>query len=135
MHPYDEAEQAPDTAAKIIAEVANRLIEWGELESRTRVTHWLGTLMALHKQDPHAMWLYLNWQTGDTARIAASFEERGRESALPRQAVQQSTARAFDAIRAIMPDLAQAMREAFEIHAPEAKHQPQPVAPVVADKA
>ena len=126
MHPYDEAEQAPDTAAKIIAEVANRLIEWSELDSRGEVSHWLSTLHAIYTRNHAAMWLYLSWQTGDTSRIAASFEDRGNAVALPKQAVQQSTVRAFAAIAAVCPDLAVAMRETFEAHAPEAKHAPNP---------
>jgi hypothetical protein len=121
MRPADPIEPEPNTGAQICAEIANRLVEWSEVESKSRVAHWLGTVLALHRQDPAAMWLYLAWQTGDTSRIAASFEERGGATALPRQAVQQATARAFEAIRLVLPDLAQAMRETFEAHAPEAE--------------
>lgn len=122
LHPYDEAEEAPNTPAKICAEVAARLVEWGEVASRGAVSHWLSTLHSIYSQDHAAMWLYLAWQTGDTSRIAASFEDRGAATALPKQAVQQSTVRAFAAIAAVCPDLAVAMRETFEAHAPEAKH-------------
>jgi len=121
MRPIESQQPPPNTGAQICAEIANRLVEWGEEESKTRVTHWLTTVLALHRQDPASMWLYLAWQTGDTARIAASFEERGGATALPRQAVQQATARAFEAIRLVLPDLAKAMRETFEAHAPEAE--------------
>jgi len=121
MRPIEAEEPPENTESKIVAEIAERLIEWSEGKSRVRVSRWLSTLSALHRSDPAAMWLYIAWQTGDTARIASSFEERGVEGALPRQAVQQATARAFDAIRHIMPELAVAMRETFEAHSPEAE--------------
>ena len=92
-----------------------------ELTSDTHVSRWLSTLDVLRRADFGAMWLYLAWQTGDTARIASSFEERAGDKALPRQAVQQSTARAFEAMSKVRPDLARAMREVFEAHAPEAQ--------------
>lgn len=121
MRPPDPIEIVPDRQAQLAAEIAARLVEWAEISSKPRVSQWISTLSALYRADPAAMWLYIGWQTGDTARIAASFEERGKDSALPRQAVQQATAKAFEAIKKVLPDLAQAMRETFEVHAPEAE--------------
>ena len=121
MRPLEPEPTAPDLGAQLAAEVSARLMEWAETGSRTRVTRWLATLNTLHRADPAAMWLYIAWQTGNTATIAASFEERGKGQALPRQAVQQATAKAFAAMRSVCPELADAMREVFEIHAPEAE--------------
>ena len=118
--PDFDASPAEKTEFCLVAEISARLLEWADLTSDPHVSRWLSTLLVLHRQDPGAMWLYLAWQTGDTARIAASFEERGTDAALPRQAVQQSTARAFEAMAKVRPDLARAMREVFESHAPEA---------------
>lgn len=117
---FDEP-PAERTESCLVAEISARLLEWAELTSDTHVSRWLSTLLVLHRADPAAMWLYVAWQTGDTARIAASFEDRGASSALPRQAVQQATARAFEAMAKVRPDLAKAMREVFEAHAPEAR--------------
>jgi hypothetical protein len=74
---------------------------------------------------------YLAWQTGDTARIAASFETRGGATTLPRQAVEQATSRAFEAMAKIRPKLAKVMREVFEAHAPQARAAGLPLAPLV----
>lgn len=115
----DEPHQ--DNEAQIVAEIAARLLEWAELTSKTRVSLWLDTLHALRHADPAAVWLYIAWQTGDTSKIAASFDEQGNARALPRQAVQQATAKAFEAIAKVKPELAFAMRETFEMHIPEAE--------------
>lgn len=109
-----------DNEAQIVAEIAARLLEWAEASSKPKVSQWLASLIAIHREDPAAMWLYVGWQTGDTAKIAASFENRAAGQALPRQAVQQATARAFEALARVKPELARAMREAFETHSPEA---------------
>ena len=121
MRPIKHEGTPPDDSAALAAEICARLIEWGEGASRGRVTDWLNRLCDLYKADPAAMWLYIAWQTGDSVRIAESFEERGERVALDKQGVHQATAKAFAAIKRVSPELAKAMRETFEAHAPEAK--------------
>lgn len=121
MRIHENSDATRDRAFDEVAEISARLLEWAELTADSHVSRWLSTLLVLHRADPAAMWLYVAWQTGDTARIAASFEERGVGPALPRQAVQQATARTFEAMAKVRPDLAKAMREVFDAHAPEAR--------------
>lgn len=117
---FDEP-QAKPSPAQLAAEIAARLVEWAEIASQSAVSDWLKRLALIHRADPPALWLYLAWQTGDSARIAASFEEQGDRDAKSRQAVQQQAERAFAALKRVAPELAQAMRETFEAHAPEAE--------------
>ena len=121
MRPIEQEGTPPDNSAAIAAELCARLIEWGEGASRGRVEAWLHRLCDLYRADPAALWLYVAWQTGDSVRIAESFEERGERVALDKQGVHQATAKAFAAIKRVAPELAKAMRETFEAHAPEAK--------------
>ena len=121
MRPIEPECTPTNTPAALAAEICARLIEWGEGASRGQVCDWLNRLRHLYDADPAAMWLYVTWQTGDSARIAESVEERGAKVALDKQGVHQATAKGFAAIRRVAPELAEAMRETFEAHAPEAK--------------
>jgi hypothetical protein len=121
MRPIEPDPAPTNTPTALAAEICARLIEWGEVASRGQVCDWLNRLRHLYDADPAAMWLYVTWQTGDSARIAESFEERGAKVALDKQGVHQSTAKGFAAIGKVAPELAKAMRETFEAHAPEAK--------------
>jgi hypothetical protein len=121
MRPIEHEGTPPDDSAAIAAEICARLLEWGEGASRGRVTDWLHRLCDLYRADPAALWLYVAWQTGNPVLIAESFEERGAKVALDKQGVHQATTKAFAAIRRVAPELAKAMRETFEAHAPEAK--------------
>jgi hypothetical protein len=107
--------------AQIAAEICARLLEWRDSTSQVAVSRWLLRLSSLHMADPNALWLYIAWQTGDTAEIAKSFDDRGRESGTSRQCAEQITSRAMDSLARLAPELAVAMRETFQAHSPEAR--------------
>ena len=121
MRPIEPESGGINEAPAIVAEICARLMEWREVQSPLKVQEWLMTLVDIRKKSPAAMWLYVAWQTGNSELIAESFEERGAKAALDKQGVHQQTAKAFAAIHLVRPELAKAMRETFEAHAPEAK--------------
>ena len=119
-HPVDVDPTPEATPAALCGEIAARLIEWGEVGSKAQATAWLLQLVQITKVSPNALWLYLSWQTGDTAAISRSFQMLGEDSSLPKQAVHQNTAKALEKLREVCPELADAMRDLYLTHRPEA---------------
>jgi hypothetical protein len=139
-HPVDVDQTPEATPAALCGEIALRLIELGEVASKAQATAWLVQLVQIAKVSPGALWLYLSWQTGDTAAISRSFQMLGEDSSLPKQAVHQSTVKAMEKLREVCPELAKAMGDLYVIHRPEAgsirakvKGEVQNVAVVVAE--
>ena len=64
--------------------------------------------------------MYLSWQTGDTAAISRSFKMLGDDSSLDKQGVHQATVKAMEKLREVCPELADAMRDLYLSHRPEA---------------
>jgi hypothetical protein len=120
VHPADEPEDAPSPEAQLVGEIAARFVEWGELASRTRASQWITTCAALQAANPAALWLYVNWQTGDSALIAKTFREIADETASKKQNAHAHQVRAFDAMARVLPDLAAQMRAVYLQHHCEA---------------
>lgn len=118
-HPVDVDPTPEVTPAALCGEIAARLIEWGEVSSKAQATAWLVQLVQIAKVSPAALWLYLQWQTGDTAAIARSFQLLGEDSSLPKQAVHQTTATALRKLREVCPELSEAMTDLYLGHRPE----------------
>ena len=119
-HPVDVDPTPEATPAALCGEIALRLIELGEVASKAQATAWLVQLVQIAKVSPNALWLYLSWQTGDTAAISRSFQMLGEDSSLDKQGVHQATVKAMEKLREVCPELADAMRELYLIHRPEA---------------
>ena len=119
-HPVDVDPTPEATPAALGGEIALRLIEWGEVGSKAQATAWLVQLVQIAKVSPNALWLYLSWQTGDTAAISRSFKMLGDDSSLDKQGVHQATVKAMEKLREVCPELADAMRDLYLSHRPEA---------------
>ncbi len=111
-------------ASPLASEVVALLSEWGADEGGyMRAKSWLNTLGAIWSTGaagPAMLWLYISFQTGDANQIAASFETRGEAKAVPRQAAHQEFTQALANLRRLNPGLADALRELYERHSPEA---------------
>jgi hypothetical protein len=119
-HPADEPEDAPCPEAQLAGEIAARFVEWGGLESRARATQWIVTCAALHAANPLALWLYLGYQSGDSAVIAKTFREIADETASKKQNAHAQHARAFDVMARVLPAVAATMRAVYLQHHCEA---------------
>jgi hypothetical protein len=118
-HPVDVDPTPEVTPAALCGEIAARLIEWGEVGSRAQALAWLVQLVQIAKVSPNALWLYLSYQTGDTAAISRSFQMLGEDSSLPKQAVHQNTVKALEKLRDVCPELAEALTDLYVSHRPE----------------
>lgn len=107
--------------ARIMAEIAERLIELGNTIDRDRVSAWLVTMANLHRAHHSALWLYLAYQTGDAQMIGRSYDDHSSIGGRSRQASQQEAERAFAAIEMVDRDTATVMRQLYEAYSPEAR--------------
>lgn len=110
-NPWGEVQRSK--RAELMAEIAERLIEWKELESPERVHSWL-TRVATLGGDPEssgAVWYYLRIATGDLGQLTASFSELGASRHCTKQAEQQETERAMRVIGRHFPEVAKALSE------------------------
>lgn len=101
-----------DESAAIMGEIAQRLIEWSEIDGRHRVSSWLMRVSTL-ASDPDsvdAVWLYLRLSTGDLSQLTASFSELGEARHRSKQAQAQEHGRALKAIARHFPELAEAIK-------------------------
>jgi len=111
------AEMERPKRAELVGEIAERLVEWSELEGRRRVHQWI-THVARMGRDPEsteAMWLYLRLTTGDLGQITSSFAELSRKRNGTQQAEQQETERALAVIARHFPELAGAINDLKKI--------------------
>jgi len=84
-HPWQELERPK--RAELVGEIAERLIEWSELEGRPRVHRWISQV----------------------ARMG--FTELGKKRSRTKQAEQQETERAMLVIARHFPELEKALNE------------------------
>ena len=99
--------------AGIVGEICERLQEWSELDSRSRVHSWLCRLATLggDAESTEALWMYLRISTGDLSQVSASFSELGATHHRSKQAEQQETERALRVIQRHFPELAHELQE------------------------
>ena len=110
-HPWHELERPK--RAELVGEIAERLIEWSELEGRPRVHRWISQVarMGGDPESTEAMWLYLRLSTGDLGELTSSFTELGKKRSRTKQAEQQETERAMAVIARHFPELEKALND------------------------
>ena len=110
-HPWQELERPK--RAELVGEIAERLIEWSELEGRPRVHRWISQVarMGGDPESTEAMWLYLRLSTGDLGELTSSFTELGKKRSRTKQAEQQETERAMAVIARHFPELEKALND------------------------
>lgn len=103
--------------AELVGEIAERLIEWRELETPERVHRWIYNLgrMGADPESTEAIWLYLRLSTGDLGQLTRSFTELGKKHNRTKQAEQQETERALGVIARHFPELAGAINDLKKI--------------------
>ena len=97
--------------ARLVAEVAERLIEWSDMACRERVLRWVQRVAGLGRDCPPAMWIYLRLQTGDMSELTRSYRELGIDRCESKQAVQQELERVMAVLTAHYPEMADAVQE------------------------
>jgi hypothetical protein len=102
----------PTTLARIMAEVAERLVEaWHE--NPTKTFRWFKRAAGLLEltEGRAALYWYLRMQTGDLSSLTDSFASIGSGRCRSKQAVQQELERATDDIVRTYPVLASVIHE------------------------
>ena len=109
----EEPENAPRPETQLAGEIAARFVEWADLESRARASQWITTCAALQEASPLALWLYLQYQSGNFALIAKSFRQIADETASKKQNAHALHVRALEVMATVLPEVAAQMRAAF----------------------
>lgn len=108
-HPWQELKRSK--RAELVGEIAERLIEWSELDGRKKVHRWMLQVgrMGTDEESTEAMWLYLRLSTGDLGELTRSFTELGKKRTRTKQAEQQETERAMTVIARHLPEVEKAV--------------------------
>jgi hypothetical protein len=114
-HPWQEMKRSK--RAELLGEIAERIIEWAEIEGRPKVHRWLlrVAVMAGDPESTEAVWLYLRLSTGDLAELTTSFSELGKKRNRTKQAEQQETERAMLVVARHFPELKEALLQLKKI--------------------
>ena len=102
--------------ARLVAEIAERLIEWKETFSESRVTRWMIEVLRLLQCNKRGLWLYLELQTGNCDRIHASYADQIEGShvaprATTKQAVHKAQAESLSEMHDTHPVLTSMLRD------------------------
>lgn len=109
---YDGPTLTRSHAAAITGEIAERLLELGEVQGEARTQKWLLRLATLFGSEcPRAGWVYLRIQTGDLGELTASHSEHGEQMARSKQAEHKETDEALRVITRHYPELGKAINE------------------------
>jgi len=104
-------ERTPRSA--LVAEIAERLCEWRDMDGPRKVHSWLSRLATIggDPESSEALWLYLRISTGDMSQLSASFTELGAQHHRTKQAEQQETERALRVIQRHFPEVARELKQ------------------------
>lgn len=119
--PHGNIDKLPDhhsthseTQAAIVAEIASRFIEWRSspnILTESIPFRWLQRVAALGRDNPDALWLYLQLQTGDLSALTTTYHAQAEQRSLDRQAIHQTHQRALADMALHFPELQSVIAE------------------------
>ena len=104
--------------ARLMAEVATLLLEWGQKTSGARLVSWFLRCGELAENGGSELMLYLQAQSGDTSVFSGSFQERGDAVGLTKQAIHKAFHAAMDRMGQRAPVVADAIAALRQAHTP-----------------
>ena len=96
----------------IVAEIAERLIEFAEASGEAKAQRWILRLACLFNTEcPRSAWVYLRLCTGDLSELTASHAEHGAVLHRSKQGEHKEHKEALRVIKRHYPELASAINE------------------------
>lgn len=110
----DRTPHQPSTDAAIVAEIAARFIEWRTtpgILTESKPFKWLQRIAALGRDNPDALWLYLQLQTGDLSALTDTYDSQAQLRLVERQMIHKTHKRALLDMALHFPELQATIQE------------------------
>jgi hypothetical protein len=100
--------------ALMASEIAHKFIEWRSspgVLTESKPFKWLQRLAALGRDNPDALWLYLQLQTGDLSALTDTYDSQAQLRLVERQMIHKTHKRALLDMAIHFPELQSTIQE------------------------